>query len=92
MTLWIDANNQLHDDADGAALSLPNWPQGMTEATTDQIAVLTPVTPNPRIAEIKCSLAEIDLKSIRPAREGDTARLAALEAQAVTLRAELATL
>ncbi len=47
---------------------------------------------NPRIAEIKAELVAIDLKSIRPAREGDTARLATLEAQAQVLRSELSTL
>ncbi|MDP3322632.1 MAG: hypothetical protein Q8S71_03695 [Hydrogenophaga sp.] len=44
---------------------------------------------NPRIAEIKAELSAIDMKSIRPTREGDAARLAALEAQAILLRAEL---
>lgn len=34
-------------------------------------------------------LDEIDRKSIRPAREGETARLAELTAQAVALRAQL---
>lgn len=47
---------------------------------------------NPRIAEIKVELAAIDLKSIRPAREGDVARLATLEAQAQVLRTELSAL
>ena len=41
MTLWIDSNNQLHDDMGGAALSLPAWPQGMTQATPAQIAAIT---------------------------------------------------
>lgn len=43
-----------------------------------------------RKAEIMLALADLDAKSIRPARASDTARLAALEAQAVPLRAELA--
>jgi hypothetical protein len=30
MALWIDSNNQVHDDMDGAALSIPSWPQGMS--------------------------------------------------------------
>lgn len=42
-----------------------------------------------RIAEIKEELAELDLKSIRPIRAGETERLAELEAQAVKLREEL---
>ena len=37
MTLWIDSNNQLHDDMDGEALTLPIWPKGMTIATQAQI-------------------------------------------------------
>lgn len=42
-----------------------------------------------RIAEIKYELAELDLKSIRPARAGETERLAELEAQAQKLRDEM---
>ena len=41
MTIWIDSNNTLHDDMDGAALTLPIWPQGMTQATPAQIAAIT---------------------------------------------------
>jgi len=48
--------------------------------------------PNPRIAEIKSELTAIDAKRIRPIAEGDTAYLATLNAQAVALREELATL
>jgi hypothetical protein len=40
MTLWIDTNNTFHDDANGAALSLPSWPQGMTIATPAQLAAI----------------------------------------------------
>lgn len=42
-----------------------------------------------RIAEIKTELEEIDRKTIRPARAGETERLEELEAQAVKLREEL---
>jgi hypothetical protein len=42
--------------------------------------------PNPAIAAIDAQLAEIDRKSIRPAREGDTVYLTTLTAQAVELR------
>lgn len=48
--------------------------------------------PNPRIAEIHAELQLIDNKSIRALRENDTARIAALEAQAETLRVELRSL
>lgn len=40
MGLWKTANNEIHDDMDGAALSLPNWPRDMTQITdveADQI-------------------------------------------------------
>ena len=45
-----------------------------------------------RRADIYAQLDEIDRKSIRPAREGETARLVELTAQAVALRLELASL
>lgn len=38
MTIWQDANGGLHDDMDGAALNLPDWPQGMTALTPAQVA------------------------------------------------------
>lgn len=42
-----------------------------------------------RQGEIYVLLAQLDLKSIRALREGDVVRIAALEAEAVALRAEL---
>lgn len=42
-----------------------------------------------RRAEIVAAMAVIDTKSIRPLREGDAVRVAALEAEAEALRAEL---
>ena len=42
-----------------------------------------------RISEIKSLLHEIDMKSIRPARAGETERLVELEAEAQILRDEL---
>jgi hypothetical protein len=50
---------------------------------------ISPIDNTLRITEIKAELSAIDLKSIRPAREGDATRLAALEAQAQVLRIEL---
>jgi len=38
---------------------------------------------------ILAALAAIDAKTIRPLREGDTARVASLDAQAAALRAQL---
>lgn len=45
-----------------------------------------------RASEIKAELDSLDAKSIRPLREGDTNRTAAIEAQAAALRSELAAL
>jgi hypothetical protein len=45
MALWIDSNNQVHDDMDSAALALPSWPKGMSPYTPP------PITP-PTEAEI----------------------------------------
>ena len=70
MTLWIDSNNQLHDDMDGTALSLPSWPQGMTQATPAQITAIT--NPPPTQAQL---IAQYE-----------TAVQAALDAYAVSMR------
>jgi hypothetical protein len=43
-------------------------------------------------ADVLADLASIDMRSIRALREGNAARIAELEAQAVALRAELAAL
>jgi hypothetical protein len=57
MTLWIDANNQLHDDMGGAALTLPSWPKGLTQATQAQIdAIQNPV---PTLAQAQTDSANI---------------------------------
>ena len=45
-----------------------------------------------KIEQIKADLATLDTRKIRPLAEGDTAHLAALNAQTATLRAELAAL
>jgi len=53
---------------------------------------LPPPDPAIRINEIKAELAALDQKKIRPLAEGDTAFLATLNAQTLTLRKELAAL
>jgi hypothetical protein len=53
---------------------------------------VSPVDNTKRISEIRNALLSIDMKSIRPAREGDVTRLNELEAQAIAFRLELATL
>lgn len=70
----------------------------ITTDATGRPMLADPPPPTPeqakaiRSAEIKIALALIDAKSTRPLREGDTARIAALEAQAALLRSELAAL
>ena len=68
MTIWIDTNNQLHDDDEGRALSLPSWPQGMSIATPEQLATIAAAQsaqaaaqPNPAAFEqaVKTSLGGI---------------------------------
>ena len=59
----------------------------------DGVAFIAPSSPPPTKDEINApiysALDEIDRKSIRPIREGDVARMAALEAQALALRSQL---
>ena len=61
MTIWIDSNNVLHDDMDGAALSLPSWPQGMKQATQEQItAATTPAPiPLPLLAQVELDKSDV---------------------------------
>jgi len=41
MSIWQDSNGGLHDDMDGAALSLPSWPaSGLTLLTDVQVAAV----------------------------------------------------
>ena len=55
--------------------------------------VVVDATPPKRTdQDIYAELTALDVKSIRALREGNTERIAAIEAQAVALRAELATL
>lgn len=55
MTIYITPNNQLHDDADGFALTLPSWPKDACIATQAEIdAILNPPeTPEQIIARLE---------------------------------------
>jgi len=64
-------------------------PEKPKEPTAKEIAAQKIST---RKAQIGAELAEIDAKSIRPLRAGETDRLVALEKQASALRSELAKL
>lgn len=96
MPYYKDLSNKLHflDSADFEHLI----PEGCIEITEAEVDILANPPPTAeqvkaaRTAEIKAALAEIDVKSIRPLRDGDTARLAELEAQAEALRKELSSL
>ena len=52
MTIWaylntdgtVDITRGLHDDMNGAALSLAAWPQGMMQLTAEQITAATATT------------------------------------------------
>jgi len=64
-------------------------PEKPKELTAKEIAAQKIAT---RKAQIGAELADIDSKSIRPLRAGETDRLVALEKQASALRSELAKL
>ena len=74
--------------------------QSPADCSADEIwqalAPLPKAAPNPRIIQIKAALLEIDAKKVRAASDailtGEKVRLQALEAQAQTLRLELAAL
>lgn len=54
MALWKDSNGKVHDDMDGAALSLPSWPQGMTQITQPEADAI--LNPPPTIAQVQAML------------------------------------
>jgi hypothetical protein len=45
MTFWIDQDNNLHDDMDGEAITLPIWPLDMIEITQQEAGALLAPTP-----------------------------------------------
>lgn len=55
----------------------------------DRWEVVASATPQRTRADILQALAQIDVRSIRALREGDTARIDSLEAEAAALRDEL---
>ena len=59
MSLWKDANNEIHDDADGAALDLPLWPKGMKQITqeeADDLLTPPPLTPAQSFAQAEVAV------------------------------------
>ena len=80
--------------ADDADVKTPGVICELTKETFDQaqtveLAARTSQANARRRVQIAAELEEIDKKSVRPLREGDTERVAALEAQADALRVEL---
>jgi hypothetical protein len=47
MTIYITPDNKLHDDAGGAALTLPTWPKDSRLATQQEIDVIINPQENP---------------------------------------------
>ena len=96
MPYYKDLSGKLHflDSAEFEHL-LPAGCVELTEAEADILANPPPTAEQvkaTRTAEIKAALVELDAKSIRPLRDGDTARLSELESQANALRKELGSL
>lgn len=87
MPHYKDPENKLHFLGDEAFAHM--LPPGCVKITDEEAEALRPVPVVDRAAEIKSELSAIDLKSIRALREGDTARITALEAEAQALRDEL---
>jgi len=99
MALHKDPNGNIHDDMDGAALHL--LPAGCVEITQSEADVLRAPTPAEILAAsnaaILAQIAPIEAAQVRPTRELllDSAnafaktKLAALDSQIATLRAQL---
>ena len=70
MAIWQSQDGALHDDGEGAALSLSSWPQGMTQLTDVEIAAWEAArAPNPKVA-IQAQMDTLDPSpQFRPLRE-----------------------
>ena len=84
LTLTEAENNKISADSENVYFYINN------ELTTKNKAQIEET--NQKIASIKEQLSEIDLKSIRAIRSGETDYIAEYEAQAEALRNELAEL
>lgn len=91
MTTWKDSEGNRYDDADGAALSLPSWPSGLTEMTADELAEVTELTATQKLeAQIVALESTVTQRRLREAALGtDNGWLKALDAQISALRAQL---
>jgi hypothetical protein len=94
MTLYITPDNQLHDDANGFALSLEAWPDNAVIATQEQIDAINLINNPPltskqialnQIAELESTVTE---RRLREAILGiDGGWLSSINAQIAALRA-----
>lgn len=57
MAIWKDSNGALHDDMGGEAISLPNWPAGMTQLTDAQAAAVRAGTKAQQLTAALAALA-----------------------------------
>lgn len=55
MAIWQDSQGNLHDDMEGAALTLAAWPQGMTLLTDAEVAAARAPTPAQAHAQLQAS-------------------------------------
>lgn len=94
--LYINFNNQLHDDADGFALFLPTWPKDARIATQSEIdAILNPpktlteIVAN-QIEQVKNNRADIlnqlDYFQLSALTNGDLGKAKAIELAKTELR------
>lgn len=76
MAIWIDSNNNLHDDMNGEALLLPNWPMHLQLATQAEIDAITNPAPTTQqlhddlVASAKSALDASDVVAIRCFKAG----------------------
>lgn len=95
MALWKDSNGTLHDDMDGTALALQNWPQDCVQISDDEAAqILSAQNPPDPNADIKAQIAALEAQQTdRRVRESalgiDAGWLSNLNSQIAELRAQL---
>lgn len=85
MSLWKDISGRVHDDMNGEALSLPVWPQGMTQITqkeADALLAPSPMTSAQKRAAIDAQIATLEQQQLMPRITRET-----LLATAVTIAA-----
>ena len=95
MSIWKDSNGSLHDDMGGAALSLQNWPQGMTKLTAAQADAIQ--NPPLTLAQVTASLiaqtqSYIDSKAVAKGYDSANSCISYLNSANLTWKAEAASM